>query len=113
MGADTGPEADAEPARRFRSGRIVRVLMIGATLALAAVLGTSSVRTWMTQRDQVSDARREASELDARIASLEAEIATRTSDQGARIEALCFGPYVEVGVEVYSVPGVDGCVSTD
>jgi len=99
------------PPRRFRSGRFVRVLLIGATVGLAVVLGASSVRTWAEQRDQLDDARREAADLDARIASLEAEIATRTSDEGARIEALCFGPYVEPGVEVYSIPGVSGCVS--
>ena len=87
--------------------------MIGTTVALAAVLAASSVRTWLEQRQQIDDARQEADHLDARIRSLEAEIATRTSDEGARIEALCFGPYVEPGVEVYSIPGVDGCVSGD
>jgi cell division protein FtsB len=100
-------------ARRFRSGRVVRLLLLGATVALAAVLATSSVRTWIDQREQLDEARREASELDARIESLQAEIATRTSEDGARIDALCFGPYVEPGVEVYSIPGVDGCVSAD
>ena len=103
--------SDETPARRFRSGRFVRLLLIGATIMLAVALGTSSVRTWVDQREQLDGARREASELDDRIASLEAEIATRTSAEGARIEALCFGPYVEPGVEVYSIPGVDGCVS--
>lgn len=106
-----GPSSDEISARRFRSGRIVRLLLIGATITLAGALGTSSIRTWVNQRDQLDGADREASELDTRIASLEAEIATRTSEEGARIEALCFGPYVEPGVEVYSIPGVDGCVS--
>jgi cell division protein FtsB len=92
---------------------VVRLLLLGATVALAAVLATSSVRTWIDQREQLDEARREASELDARIESLQAEIATRTSEDGARIDALCFGPYVEPGVEVYSIPGVDGCVSAD
>lgn len=110
----TGPRTRDQPEappRRFRSGLSVRVALIGATVALATLLGASSVRTWINQRDQVDDARRDAVELDARIASLEAEIATRTSSEGSRIEALCFGPYVEPGVEVYSIPGVDGCVS--
>jgi len=89
----------------------VRMVLIGLTITLAAVLGASSVRTWANQRSQIDEARRDADELDARIASLEAEIATRTSEEGARIEALCFGPYVEPGVEVYSIPGVDGCVT--
>jgi hypothetical protein len=97
--------------RRFRSGRVVRLLLLGATVALAAALATSSVRTWIDQREQLDEARREASDLDARIESLQAEITTRTSEDGARIDALCFGPYVEPGVEVYSIPGVDGCVS--
>jgi len=86
-------------------------LLIGATITLAGALGTSSIRTWVNQRDQLDGADREATELDTRIASLEAEIATRTSEESSRIEALCFGPYVEPGVEVYSIPGVDGCVS--
>ena len=106
-----GTSSDDTPARRFRSGRIVRLLLIGATITLAGALGTSSIRTWVDQREQLDGADREAIELDARIVSLEAEIATRTSEEAARIEALCFGPYVEPGVEVYSVPGVDGAAS--
>ncbi len=110
-GPDADRPSDGSPRRRFRSGHFVRFLLIAASVVVAATLGASSVRTWIDQRDQLDDARREASELDERIASLEAEIATRTSDEGARIEALCFGPYVEPGVEVYSIPGIDGCVS--
>ncbi|MFQ5556998.1 MAG: septum formation initiator family protein [Acidimicrobiales bacterium] len=99
------------PRRRLRSGLLVRSLLLVTTLGLAAMLGASSVGTWLDQREQLDSARREAAELDARIAQLESEIAVRTSPEGARIEALCFGPYVEPGTELYTVHGVAGCVT--
>ena len=80
-------------------------------IAAAALFGASSVQTWMDQNDQRADAEALAAELDARVAELEAEISLRTSSDGARREALCFGPYVEPGTEVYSVMGLHGCVS--
>ena len=52
--------------RRFRSGRFVRAVLIGATIGFAVLLGASSVSTWAEQRDQLDDARREAADLDAR-----------------------------------------------
>ena len=98
--------------RRFRSGYLVRALLISGTVALAVLLGASSVQTWFEQRDQTVEAERVNEELDARVAALEAEIARRTSEEGARREALCFGPYVEPGTEVYAIPGVSGCVTS-
>ena len=81
-------------------------------IAAAALFGASSVQTWMDQNDQRADAEALAVELDARVAELEAEIERRTSSNGARREALCFGPYVEPGTEVYSVMGLHGCVTS-
>ena len=80
-------------------------------LAAALLLGASSVRTWMDQNAQQAEAGELAVELDGRIADLEDEIARRTSDGGVRHEALCFGPYVDPGTEVYAVMGLEGCVS--
>ncbi len=91
-----------------------RLLLMGlgvAMVAAALLLGASSVRTWMDQNAQQAEAESLAVEIDGRIAALEAEVARRTSDDGVRREALCFGPYVEPGTEIYAVMGLEGCVS--
>ena len=91
-----------------------RLLLVGLAVAMVAaalLLGASSVRTWMDQNAQQREAESVGAELDARIATLEGEVARRTSDDGVRREALCFGPYVEPGIEVYAVMGLEGCVS--
>ena len=91
-----------------------RLLLVGLGVAMvvaAVLLGASSVRTWMDQNAQQQEAESLGAELDARIAALESEIARRTSDNGVRREALCFGPYVEPGTEVYAVMGLEGCVT--
>ena len=91
-----------------------RLLLAGLGVAMvvaAVLLGASSVRTWMDQNAQQQEAESLGAELDARIAALEGEIARRTSADGVRREALCFGPYVEPGTEVYAVMGLEGCVT--
>ena len=98
----------------MRSAWFHRLLMAGlvvATLVAALVFGASSVRTWMDQNVQVAEAEQVAEVLEGRIAELEAEVARRRSDDGVRREALCFGPYVEPGTEVYAVIGLQGCVT--
>lgn len=87
-------------------------LLLAATVAGGAVFGASSVRTWMDQNAERAEAQAEAAELQRQISELEEEIVRRTSDEALRREALCFGPFVEPGTEVYSVPGLRGCVST-
>lgn len=91
-----------------------RLLLVGlavATLGAAALFGASSVSTWMDQNAERAEAESLATELDGRIAELIAEVDRRTSDGGVRREALCFGPYVAPGTEVYAVLGLEGCVS--
>ena len=91
-----------------------RLLLAGLAVAMvlaAVLLGASSVRTWMDQNAQQREAESVGAELDARIAALEGEVARRTSDDGVRREALCFGPYVAPGTEVYAVMGLEGCVT--
>ena len=98
----------------MRSYRWPRLLPIGvfvAQMATASLLGTSSVRTWTDQNAQREEAEALAAELDARIDELESEIERRTSGDGVKREALCFGPFVEPGTEVYAVMGLEGCVS--
>ena len=90
-----------------------RLLLFGlalATLGAAALFGASSVSTWMDQNAERAEAESLAVELDERIAELTAEVDARTSDDGVRREALCFGPYVAPGTEVYAVLGLEGCV---
>lgn len=91
--------------------RLLLVCLVMAMVAAALLLGASSMRTWMDQNAQQREAESLETELDARIAELEGEVARRTSDDGVRREALCFGPYVEPGTEVYAVMGLEGCVS--
>jgi len=91
-----------------------RLLLAGVMVSMVAaalLLGASGIRTWRDQNAQQREAESVANELDARIAELEGEVARRTSDDGVRREALCFGPYVEPGTEVYAVMGLEGCVS--
>jgi len=94
------------------TGRVVRLAVVLVVLGLAAALGASSVTTWVDQREQTVEERRLAAELDSRIAALESEVDRRLSPEGARRQALCFGPYVEPGTEVYAVLGVSGCVTS-
>ncbi len=97
--------------RRAWWHRLLLVVLVAATLAGASVFGASSVRTWMDQNAQQAGAERSAVSLEVRLAELEDEIARRTSTDGVRREALCFGPYVEPGTEVYAVMGLQGCVT--
>ena len=97
---------------RSQTGRILRLAVMVAVLGLAAALGASSATTWMHQREQTVEERRLAAELDVRIAELESEVDRRLSPEGTRRQALCFGPYVESGTEVYAVLGVSGCVTS-
>ena len=90
--------------------RLLLVALFAGTLIAATMFGASSVRTWFDQNAQLADAEHAAVGLDGRIAELTDEIERRTSDEGVRREALCFGPYVEPGTEVYAVMGLDGCV---
>ena len=98
----------------MRSAWWHRLLLAGLVVAMAVaavLLGASSVRTWMNQNVQQREAESLGAELDARIAVLEGEVSRRTSDDGVRREALCFGPYVAPGTEVYAVMGLEGCVT--
>ena len=92
-----------------RVSRLVRVALVVGTLAVAALLGSSSVRTWLDQNEQRAEAQQVADDLDAQIADLEAEIRWRSSDEAVRRAALCFGLFVEPGAEAYAVTGLSGC----
>ena len=89
--------------------RLVWAALVVGTLAVAALLGASSVRTWLDQNDQRAEAERVADDLEAQIVDLEAEIEWRTSVEAVRQAALCFGLFVEPGTEAYAVTGLAGC----
>ena len=91
--------------------RLLWVALLVGTLSAAALLGASSVRTWMELNDQQVVAGQEAADLDRRIVELEREIDRRTGAEAVRQAALCFGPYVEPGREVYTILGLEGCVA--
>ena len=84
--------------------------LLAGMLSAVAVLGASPVRTWMDQNHERSQAQHVATELEVRVVELEHEIERRTSDEAIRRSALCYGPYVEPGTEVYSIAGLSGCV---
>ncbi len=96
--------------RRLTKVALGVVLVLGLFVA-AAFLGASSVRTWFDQNRQRVEAEQTADELDAQITAWEGEIARRTSPEAVRQAALCFGPYVEPGTEVYAVLGLTGCLA--
>lgn len=98
----------------MRLSRSHCLLLIGLVILLVAIVGlngTELVRAWMDQNAQREEAEAVAAELDVFIDELEGEVARRTSDGGVRREALCFGPYVAPGTEIYAVMGLEGCVS--
>lgn len=90
--------------------RLLLVTLFAGTLGEAVMFGASSVGTWFDQNAQRADAEHIAVQLETRIAELTDEIDRRTATDGVRREALCFGPYVEPGTEVYAVMGLNGCV---
>ncbi|MCY4069165.1 MAG: hypothetical protein OXE79_08710 [Acidimicrobiaceae bacterium] len=91
--------------------RLLLASLFVVIVAAASLLGASSVHTWIDQNAQRQQEELTNQQLEAEIAVLEDEIARRTSQDEVRREALCFGPYVAPGTEVYSVAGLEGCVS--
>ena len=97
--------------RAPRSGRAVRVVLFAVTLAVGVGLAAIPVGTWMDQRDELDDARRRQAELQTEIAEINADIEQIVGEDGLEEAALCYGQYVEPGVEVYGIPGLQGCVT--
>ena len=102
--------ADAT-GRAPRARRLVQAGLFAATLAVGAGLAAIPVGNWFEQRDDLDEARRRRAELQAEIAELEADIEGIIGEDGLEIAARCYGPFVEVGEELYAVPGLDGCVT--
>ncbi len=89
--------------------KVLFLLVVGFSL-LAGVLVQPSVSSYMEQRSELESVKAERDALQAEIDEINADIEGITDDEGLRIEARCYGPYVEPGEEVYSIPGLKGCV---
>lgn len=99
-----------EPPRPMRSGWVVRGALFVMTLATGAGLAAYPIGDWVDQRDELDGVRDRNAELQAEVDRLDTELLVMTGEEGVKIRSLCFGPFVEPGVETYTVPGVDGCV---
>lgn len=93
--------------RRFRSGLVVRVGLIVATLGAGGALAYIPVTQYVELRADLGDAEREAEEL----AEARREAMARLADSRRRNHerARCFNMWVEVGEETYSVSGLLTC----
>lgn len=90
--------------------KAILVLLVAGFLLLAGVLVEPSVSRSMEQRSELASVKAERDALQAEIDEINADIEGITDEEGLRIEARCFGPYVAPGEEVYSIPGLKGCV---
>ena len=88
----------------------VLFLLVVAFALLAGVLVQPSVSSYMEQRRELESVKAEHEALQAEIDEINADIEGFIDDEGLRNEARCYGPFVEPGEEVYSVPGLKGCV---
>ncbi len=102
----------AEEPRPAHSGRIVRTFLFAATLAVGAGLAAIPVDNWLDQRAEVDASRERHEQLVAELDAIEGDIEAIIGEEGLEIAARCYGPYVEVGEELYAVPGLNGCVTT-
>lgn len=101
----------AERPRSHHTSRIVRAGLFAATLGLGAGLAAIPVDNWLDQRADVDAARVRRDQLVAEIVEIDADIESIIGEEGLQIAARCYGPFVEVGEELYAVPGLDGCVT--
>lgn len=93
------------------AGRVVRALLVVVTLGVGVGLAAIPVGTWMDQREELDDARQRQAELQREIDQINADIERIVGEEGLEEAALCYGQYVEPGLEVYGIPGLQGCVT--
>jgi hypothetical protein len=93
----------AAAPRAPRSGHVVRAGLAALTLAVGIGLAAIPVGNWLDQRSELDTARERRAALQAEIAEIEADIEGIVGDDGLEIAARCYGPFVEVGEELYAV----------
>jgi hypothetical protein len=101
----------ADAPRPPRAGRLVRAALFAATLGVGVGLAAIPVDNWLDQRAEIDGARERRTELQGELAEIDADIEALIGEDGLAIAARCYGPFVEVGQELYAVPGLDGCVT--
>ena len=101
----------ADTPRPPRTGRLVRAGLFAATLGVGAGLAAIPVDNWLEQRAEIDAARERRAQLQEELAEIDADIEALIGDDGLTIAARCYGPFVEVGQELYAVPGLEGCVT--
>jgi len=101
----------ASAPRPHHLGLVIRVLLVALTLAAGFGLASFPVSTWFEQRSELRDSQAQREALLEQIDSIDVQIAQRVGPDGVAKAAKCVGLYVEPGSEVYSVPGVEGCVA--
>ena len=90
--------------------KTILFLLVAGFVLLAGVLLEPEVRSYLEQRRELASVKEERAALEVEIAEINADIEGIIDDEGLRNEARCYGPFVEPGEEVYSVPGLKGCV---
>jgi hypothetical protein len=101
----------AESPHTPRAGRLVRAGLFAVTVGVGVGLAAIPVDSWLDQRSEVDAARERRDELRGELAEIDADIEALIGEDGLTIAARCYGPFVEVGQELYAVPGLDGCVT--
>jgi hypothetical protein len=89
----------------------VRAGLAAVTLSVGVGLAAIPVGNWMDQRDELDEARERRDELQTEVVGIEENIEGLLGEEGLEVAARCYGLLVEVGEEVYAVPGLDGCVT--
>ncbi len=100
----------SERSHPFRSGRVVRAVLIVATFVFCVAVAAFPLRTWYDQRAEHREAELRNAELINAIEASDIRIAAKVDEAGVRRDAKCFSHFVEVGDELYTVPGVRGCM---
>lgn len=101
----------ASASRSRHLGLVIRVLLVAVVLAAGVGLASFPVSTFFDQRSELRDLQAQRRALVEQIDSIDVQIARRVGPDGVAKAAKCVGLYVEPGSEVYSVPGVEGCVA--
>jgi hypothetical protein len=94
----------------FRTGSVVRAVLVVGTFLFCVAVAAFPLRTWYDQRAELDEAEIRNAALVAAIQESDGRIAAKIDDDGMRRDAKCFSNFIEPGEELYSVPGVRGCV---
>ncbi len=89
-------------------GAVPVVLVVGLALAVLAGLAVLPARTWLSQRQNMADARAELEQIEADVAALEDELDLLTTDEEVERLARENFDLVRPGEESYRIVPADG-----